>query len=83
MAARGLGKGLDALIPSAAAQPKTKEKQNVQDAHEAIRPTDINKTPEKMKKYLHNKFACDIIFTGEVYGKVFKTRLRKGLYRRQ
>ena len=26
MAARGLGKGLDALIPSAAAQPKTKEK---------------------------------------------------------
>lgn len=27
MAARGLGKGLDALIPSAAAQPKTKEKQ--------------------------------------------------------
>lgn len=30
----------------------SKKTENVQDAHEAIRPTDINKTPEKMKKYL-------------------------------
>ena len=30
----------------------SKKKENVQDAHEAIRPTDINKTPEKMKEYL-------------------------------
>lgn len=29
-----------------------KKKNNVQDAHEAIRPTDINMTPEKAKSYL-------------------------------
>lgn len=31
---------------------KTKEKQNVQDAHEAIRPTSILRTPESVKEYL-------------------------------
>ena len=30
----------------------SKKTENVQDAHEAIRPTDINKTPESIKKYL-------------------------------
>lgn len=30
----------------------TKNKENVQDAHEAIRPTNINNTPEKVKPYL-------------------------------
>lgn len=30
----------------------TKKKDNVQDAHEAIRPTSIYRTPEKMKEYL-------------------------------
>ncbi|MBE6151404.1 MAG: type I DNA topoisomerase [Firmicutes bacterium] len=30
----------------------TKKKENVQDAHEAIRPTSILRTPEKVKKYL-------------------------------
>lgn len=30
----------------------TGKKKNIQDAHEAIRPTDINNTPEKVKKYL-------------------------------
>ena len=30
----------------------TKKKDNVQDAHEAIRPTSIFRTPEKMKQYL-------------------------------
>ena len=30
----------------------SKNKDNVQDAHEAIRPTYINKTPEDLKKYL-------------------------------
>ena len=29
-----------------------KKKDNVQDAHEAIRPTSINRTPESVKKYL-------------------------------
>ena len=33
---------------------KEKEKKNIQDAHEAIRPTSINNTPEKIKKYLSN-----------------------------
>ena len=33
---------------------KTKEKQNVQDAHEAIRPTSILRTPESVKEYLSN-----------------------------
>ncbi len=33
---------------------KTNKTENVQDAHEAIRPTDINKTPERMKEYLTN-----------------------------
>ena len=31
---------------------KIKEKENVQDAHEAIRPTSINRTPESIKNYL-------------------------------
>ncbi len=30
----------------------SKKKDNVQDAHEAIRPTDINRTPEKVKPFL-------------------------------
>lgn len=30
----------------------TKKKDNVQDAHEAIRPTSINRTPESIKEYL-------------------------------
>lgn len=34
------------------APKKEKKKQNVQDAHEAIRPTHIQYTPEKIKKYL-------------------------------
>ena len=32
----------------------TKKKDNVQDAHEAIRPTSVFRTPEKMKQYLSN-----------------------------
>ena len=31
-----------------------KKKDNVQDAHEAIRPTSINRTPESVKKFLTN-----------------------------
>ena len=31
---------------------KSKKKENVQDAHEAIRPSSINRTPESLKKYL-------------------------------
>lgn len=31
---------------------QTKKKENIQDAHEAIRPTSINRTPEKMKEFL-------------------------------
>ena len=33
---------------------KAKKKENVQDAHEAIRPTSVFRTPEKMKQYLTN-----------------------------
>ena len=33
---------------------KSKKSDNVQDAHEAIRPTSINRTPESVKKYLSN-----------------------------
>ena len=31
---------------------KSKKKENVQDAHEAIRPSSINRTPESVKEYL-------------------------------
>ena len=31
---------------------KTKKGQRIQDAHEAIRPTSLDRTPSKMKKYL-------------------------------
>lgn len=31
---------------------KSKKKENVQDAHEAIRPSSINRTPESIKEYL-------------------------------
>jgi len=33
---------------------KSKKTENIQDAHEAIRPTDINRTPESVKKFLSN-----------------------------
>ncbi len=33
---------------------KTKKGQRIQDAHEAIRPTSLDRTPSKMKKYLSN-----------------------------
>ena len=33
---------------------KSKKKDNVQDAHEAIRPTSINRTPESVRQYLTN-----------------------------
>lgn len=33
---------------------KAKKSDNVQDAHEAIRPTSINRDPESLKKYLSN-----------------------------
>ncbi len=33
---------------------KSKKTENVQDAHEAIRPTSINRNPEDIKKYLSN-----------------------------
>ena len=33
---------------------KSKKTENVQDAHEAIRPTSINRTPESVKLYLSN-----------------------------
>jgi DNA topoisomerase-1 len=32
----------------------SKKKENVQDAHEAIRPTNINRTPDSVKQYLSN-----------------------------
>ncbi len=31
---------------------KSKKRENVQDAHEAIRPSSVNRTPEEVKKYL-------------------------------
>ena len=34
---------------------KNKKKSNVQDAHEAIRPTDINRTPKSIKNYLSSQ----------------------------
>ena len=39
-------------MPSAPIQYKTKSK-NAQEAHEAIRPTNISRTPEKLKPYLN------------------------------
>lgn len=33
---------------------QSKKKENVQDAHEAIRPTNIQRTPEKVKQFLSN-----------------------------
>lgn len=33
---------------------KQKENENMQDAHEGIRPTSVNRTPESIKKYLSN-----------------------------
>ena len=34
---------------------KSKKNENVQDAHEGIRPTSINRTPESVKQYLTNE----------------------------
>lgn len=40
-----------AYLPKSA-NTYTKKQENTQDAHEAIRPTDISRTPEMMEKYL-------------------------------
>lgn len=45
--------GKDYLKPDKSSV-KSKQSKSVQDAHEAIRPTDINRTPETMKAYLSN-----------------------------
>jgi len=37
-----------------ASPPQYKSKRRTQDAHEAIRPTDVNLTPDKVKQYLDN-----------------------------
>jgi DNA topoisomerase I len=41
----------DSYLPKAAREYKTKTK-NAQEAHEAIRPTDVTLSPEKIEKYL-------------------------------
>ncbi len=45
---------LDALSNSLGKVKTNKKTQNVQDAHEGIRPTSINRTPEEVKKFLSN-----------------------------
>ncbi len=44
--------GKDYTGSARSAKPKTGA--NIQDAHEAIRPTDVNLTPEQVKPYLNN-----------------------------
>ena len=36
---------------------KSNKTENVQDAHEAIRPTSINRTPESVKEYIEKVFT--------------------------
>lgn len=43
----------DAYLPKE--QKVYKNKNNAQNAHEAIRPSDVNRTPEAMKEYLSNE----------------------------
>ncbi|MDH4379156.1 MAG: type I DNA topoisomerase [Vampirovibrionales bacterium] len=47
----------DKYLPSSPRMYKSKQK-NAQEAHEAIRPTDIKRTPEKMKGYLNEDQAA-------------------------
>ena len=42
----------DEFLPETPNSYTGKKAKNAQEAHEAIRPTDINRTPEEMKKYL-------------------------------
>ena len=46
----------DAYVPASPRMYKTKSK-NAQEAHEAIRPTDITRTPEQMAKHLDTDMA--------------------------
>jgi DNA topoisomerase-1 len=47
-----IGAAFDAAyLPDAPVQ-YSKKAENTQDAHEAIRPTDVNRTPESIEKYL-------------------------------
>lgn len=46
-----------AYIPAKANLYSKKNETNVQDAHEAVRPIDISKTPEDVKKYLPKELA--------------------------
>ena len=70
MAARGLGKGLDALIPSAAAQPKTKEKKEKETSVEKPDSfVDINKV-EPNREQPRKHFDEDALLEGLNSGKV-------------
>ena len=48
---------------------KGKKTENVQDAHEAIRPTSINRTPESVKEYSYEIKDDKLIITNGKFGK--------------
>jgi DNA topoisomerase-1 len=45
--------GTQYVRSGAAGKAKASEGQNIQDAHEAVRPTDVSRTPDNMKEYLN------------------------------
>jgi DNA topoisomerase-1 len=45
--------GAQYVRSGAAGKAKASEGQNIQDAHEAVRPTDVSRTPDNMKEYLN------------------------------
>ena len=45
----------DSFCPKKANQYSKKSKQKAQDAHEAIRPTNVNQTPDQTKNFLNNE----------------------------
>jgi DNA topoisomerase-1 len=56
------------------------KKENVQDAHEAIRPTDIQKTPESLTKYLNKN---EMLLYSMIYKRTLSSFMANAIFKKK